>query len=88
MYIEINLIGQRGAYKSNKILENLLENNGYIYKWKCIEYPELKFYAKDVSEPTFDIFDDDKFSFYLTEYTKKIKKAMQMIEDNKNEIIP
>jgi len=88
MYIEINLIGQRGAYKSNKILENLLENNGYIYQRKCIEYPELKFYAKDVSEPTFDIFDDDKFSFYLTEYTKKIKKAMQMIEDNKNEIIP
>ena len=46
------------------------------------------FYAKDVTEPTFELFDDEKFSFYLTEYTKEIKKAMQLIEDNKAEIIP
>jgi hypothetical protein len=88
MYLEINLIGQRGAYKSNKILENLLEFNDYIYQRKCIEHPELYFYAKDVSEPTFELFDDEKFSFYLTEYTKEIKKAIQLIEDNKAEIIP
>lgn len=88
MYLEINLIGQRGAYKNNKVLDCLLEENNYIYSRKCIEYPELYFYAKDVTEPTFELFDDEKFSFYLTEYTKEIKKAMQLIEDNKVEIIP
>ena len=88
MYLEINLIGQRGAYKNNKVLDCLLEENNYIYSRKCIEYPELYFYAKDVTEPTFELFDDEKFSFYLTEYTKEIKKAMQLIEDNKAEIIP
>lgn len=89
MYLEINLIGQRGAYKNNKVLESLLEENNYIYSQrKCIEYPELYFYAKDVSEPTFELFDNEKFSFYLTEYTKEIKKAIQLIEDNKVEIIP
>lgn len=93
MYLEISLIGSRQANKTkdNKILTSLLEKYGYLghyTKYKHIEYPELYFYAKDVTEPTFELFDNEKFSFYLTEYTKEIKKAIQLIEDNKAEIIP
>ena len=87
MYLQINLFGSRGACKDNKAMISLLDKNGYSYQGKWIEYPELIFYAKDISEPTFELFDEEKFSFFLTEYTKEIKKALQLIEDNKTEII-
>lgn len=86
--INIDLIGPNGATKENRSLKKLLEDNGFnSYQFKYIENPILTFYAKNVSEPTFNLFDDVIFSSYLSEYTKEIKKAIQLIEDNKSDII-
>jgi hypothetical protein len=87
--IDINISGSRGGQDSTKnkeLVSVLNKSDFYDAKWSDF-LPDLIFYAKDISNPSFDLFDDNNFNEYLTEATKHIKHVLQIIEDNKDSIV-
>ncbi len=79
--IIVNISGIKGGTIKKHNLYNFINSHSYI------ESPEVKFYARDVEEPTFELFDDVVFKEFISEYTKEIKKIIKIIDDNKDNII-
>jgi hypothetical protein len=78
--IDVTVYGIRGGTNKNqKLKETLNEQLDFL--------PELIFYAKDIDKPTFDLFEENKFNNYLTKARKEIKQVLQVINDNKDDIV-
>jgi len=80
-----------GIDNVNDKYEEFFKNIGFDKKEKSFKYKFLKekisFYGKDVSEPTFELFDKKRFDEFVESTAKEVSEIVQKIIKNEAKIV-
>jgi len=83
----LRFCGLRNGTKNDAAVIELLEENLEIVNGRDIVLnEEIKFYAKDVTEPCFQLFDDNHFKVYIKDVADKIVKILTYIDKNEDDL--